>query len=113
MSKDLQNEPKTKQPNALFDLDLPTKRDDLIESLQSQLTAEIDGRREERWIWLVSLMLMFDAFTFSAMSTWSGPVAIGTIQFVVIIALGRRWQMDPVWTLTERILDKWNGKLKG
>ena len=68
---------------------------------------------EERWIWLVAVMVMFDAFTFQRMTTWAGPFMIGAIEFVVIVALGRLWQVDAIWTLTEKIIDKWNGKFKG
>lgn len=106
----MSQDPKT--PDLFLEDDEPSKKDELIESLQSSLQHEVDGRREERWIWLVALMIMFDAFTFRHMETWSGPIMIGLIQLLVVIALGRRWQMDHIWTLTEKLADKWDGKLK-
>ncbi len=35
------------------------------------------------------------------------------IQLLVVVALWRKWGHDPIWTLTERIINKWNGTLKG
>ncbi|MGJ8627058.1 MAG: hypothetical protein ACSHXB_08875 [Sulfitobacter sp.] len=88
-----------------------SRKDELIEFLQSQLDDERDRRKEERFIWLVIVMLMFDAFTFAAMTTWTGPFIIGIIQLAIIIVLGRRWQMDEIWTLTTKLIDKWDGKI--
>ncbi|WP_342069904.1 hypothetical protein [Yoonia algicola] len=88
----------------------PTRKDELIESLQNQLDDERDRRKEERFIWLVIVILMFDAFTFSNMQTWTGPIIIGLIQLIIVIVLGRRWQMDEIWTLTTKLIDKWDGK---
>lgn len=89
----------------------PTRKDELIQSLQSQLDDERDRRKEERFIWLVIVILMFDAFTFPAMQTWTGPIIIGLIQLIIVIVLGRRWQMDEIWTLTTKLIDKWDGRL--
>lgn len=84
----------------------------LSQSLQADLDNEVDSRREERFIWLIALMVMFDAYTFQDMQTWAGPLSIGIIQLVILVALGRRWQMDHIWTLTEKLVDKWDGKVK-
>ena len=90
----------------------PSKTDDLINSLQADLDKVTDERKEERFIWLSALMIVFDIFTFQEMQTWSGPLTIGFIQFVLLVVLGRRWQMDHIWTLTEKIINQWNGKFK-
>jgi len=101
-----------KSAELLLPEDAPSKKDELIQSLQESLDREVDARREERFIWLVALMLMFDAFTFQPMTTWTGPLLIGVIQLIIVVALGRRWQMDHIWTLTEKMVDKWDGKIK-
>lgn len=90
-----------------------SQKDRVIDELQDQLSEKSDALLQERFVWFVVLNVMFDAFTFKDMQTWTGPLMIGLIQIIVIIALGRVWQMDPIWTLTEKIVYKWNGKLKG
>ena len=47
---------------------------------------------------------------FSSMQTWTGPIIIGLIQLIIVIVLGRRWQMDEIWTITTKLIDKWDGK---
>lgn len=105
--------PQPKPVNPIFDVDEPSKKDELIESLQTSLQQEIDARREERWIWLVAILVVFDSMVFSQMETWTGPLMIGLIEIIALIAAGRRWQMDHIWTLTEKLADKWDGKIKG
>jgi hypothetical protein len=109
----LSSVPQPKQANPIFDVDEPSKKDELIESLQTALQHEIDARREERWIWLVAIIVVFNALVFAQMNTWTGPLMIGLIEIIALIAVGRRWQMDHIWTLTEKLVDKWDGKIKG
>ncbi len=82
-----------------------------LEAVQKELVYEKDARKEERFLWLVAVILLFDIFQFKDMETWSGPFIVGFIEVIVITALGRKWGMDLIWTLTERIIDKWDGKI--
>lgn len=86
-----------------------SKKDEVISALQEDLNNEIDARKEERFVWFLSVMMLFDVFTFVEMKTWGGPIAIGFIQLVVLVVLGRKWQVDEIWKLTEKVLDKWDG----
>lgn len=116
MSNDQDKKKKEATLNALEKLflndDEPSKKDKALQQLQSSLDASKDAHLQERFVWFVVVNVMFDAFTFKEMQTWTGPLMIGLIQIIVIISLGRVWQMDPIWTLTEKIVDKWNGKFK-
>jgi hypothetical protein len=109
----LLNELPPSSSTSLLPDEKPSAKDEAIEALQRSLDAERDARKEERFILLVALVLVFDAFTFQQMQTWSGPLLIGFIQVLVIIALGRRWGIDYIWILTEKLIDKWDGRLKG
>lgn len=105
---------KNGEPDTLFRLDVtPSGIDEALDAVQRELTAEQDARREERFVWMCVVIMLFDIFTFKEMETWSGPVIIGVIQVIFIIAVGRKWGMDHIWTITERIVDKWNGSIKG
>lgn len=88
------------------------KNVEALEAIQQELEKERDARKEERFIWLCAVLLLFDIFAFKDMATWSGPIVIGVIQLVFIVAIGRKWGMDHIWTLTERLVDKWDGKVK-
>ncbi len=86
---------------------------EVIDSLQRELVEERDARKEERFKWVCALIFVLDVFTFKDMQTWSAPLMIGIIQLLFIVAVGRNWGMDHIWTLTERLADKWDGKIKG
>jgi hypothetical protein len=95
----------------MFTLDDKTsEKDEALEAVQRELLAESDARREERFVWMCVVIMLFDIFTFKDMETWSGPLIIGVIQVIFIVAVGRKWGMDHIWTITERLVDKWDGK---
>ena len=37
------------------------------------------------------------------------PLVIGIIEIMAMIALGRRLGVDHIWTITEKLIDKWDG----
>lgn len=71
----MQSEQANELPRIDFGLDdVPSGKDGLIQVIQERLDREVDRRLEERFIWLVSLMVMFDVFTFREMETWAAPL---------------------------------------
>ncbi|MGO8074728.1 hypothetical protein AB9F41_19695 [Rhizobium leguminosarum] len=86
---------------------------EVVDQLQRELEQERDARREERFKWVCALIFVFDIFTFKDMSTWAAPLMIGILQLLFVVAVGRNWGMDHIWTLTERLAEKWDGKFKG
>ncbi|RXF67116.1 hypothetical protein [Hansschlegelia zhihuaiae] len=93
-----------------LDDDIPSKLEEALEAVQQELVEERDSKKEERFVWLMALMLVFDAFMFKDMTTWAGPISIITVQILMMVALGRKWGMDHIWTITEKIIQKWDGK---
>jgi hypothetical protein len=97
--------------SSLFQTDDKTSvKDEALEAVQRELLAECDARKEERFVWMCVVILLFDIFSFKDMESWSGPIIIGIIQVIFIVAVGRKWGMDHIWTITERLVDKWDGK---
>ncbi|PYE89049.1 hypothetical protein C7477_105152 [Phyllobacterium leguminum] len=90
----------------------PAPTYEAISSLQQDLEAERNSRKEERFIWFFVLILVLDVFTFKDMETWSGPLMVGILEIILVVALGRRWSMDHIYTITELIINKWNGKFR-
>ena len=98
------------QSSNLLDVDA-TPTDEALEALQNELIAEKDARREERFIWFTVVVVVFDALVFIQMDNWTGPLIIGVIELLLLVALGRKWGMDHIWTLTETIIAKWDGRI--
>lgn len=99
-----------KQPLNFFGDEDEESKERLIASLQDQLLRESDKRSEERFAWFAALNIIADLFVFPSLDTWSAPVSIAVIQILLLIVLGRKWGVDDIWTLTEKMIDKWDGK---
>lgn len=95
----------------LLDGDEPSATDEALEALQYDLLNEKDARREERFIWFVVVVVLFDAMVFQSMTNFMAPLVIGVIELLLLIALGRKWGMDSIWTLTEMIVNRWDGRV--
>ena len=113
-TRELPKEPLEALPQNSIDLpDVKTTPvDEALEKLQNEVLAEKDGRREERWVWFAVVCVMFDAATFPSMGNWVAPIAIVFLEVVILAVLGRKWGVDPIWTLTEMIINKWTGHIK-
>lgn len=88
----------------------PTKRDEQIEELQKQLTAEKDARREERFIFIVIAILLLDVVFFSVMPTFGGPLALLVLELLILVPLARRMGMEEIAQMLDRLVSRVAGK---
>lgn len=65
-----------------------------------------DNRGEERFIWIVICLVLFDCIVFMNMESWSGPIVIGIIQLVLIIALAKKMRVEEIAKLLTRFMDR-------
>lgn len=86
-----------------------SKTADQIAALQDELQKTQDDAREERFLWVLIFVIFFDAIIFSGMGSWGGPLVIGVLQLVGLIALGRRWGVDDIALWADKALGRWNG----
>lgn len=89
----------------------PHAKDEALDRVQQELNEEKDKRSEERFYWICGLIILVNLFTFQVMQTWAAPIAVVIIELVFLICLGRTLKVDHIWTLTEKIIEKWNGKI--
>ena len=78
--------------------------DKLLNKLQEELNNERDARREERFMWIVSLVILFDVVVFPIMSTFTGPLIIATFQILILLSIARRMGMQEIVKMMENIL---------
>jgi len=74
----------------LIDINEADARDNEIASLSEDLEKERDERKEERFVWIIALMILADLFMFQGMQTWGGPIAILVLQVIAIASLAHR-----------------------
>jgi len=82
-----------------------------LAAIQQKLEIEKEERRKERFLWCCALIFVFDAYAFSAMSTWSGPIIMGLCQMVFMLAAAVHWGVRPVYHVFLKIVDKWSGHI--
>ena len=87
-----------------------SKRDQQIADLQEEIQYQRDARAEDRFIFIVVGIILFDIVFFSVMPSFGGPIALLILQLLVLVALARRMGMGEVATILSRVLDRMSGK---
>jgi hypothetical protein len=87
-------------------------KDLALEQVQKELNEIKEAKNEERFYWICSIIILTDIFMFPAMQTWAAPISLMFLELLFLICLGRKWGVDHIWTITEKIIDKWNGGFK-
>lgn len=91
----------------------PTHKDEKAERLESENADLKDRLLEERFYWLLCLVIIIDMVLFIHMPpSWGGPVAIVFLQSLGLIAAARKCRVDAVVEITDRILAGWDGQNK-
>lgn len=67
-----------------------------LDDLANQLERERDARKEERFLFVVALIVVADAFMFSLMENWAGALVIGIIELVGLAVMARKWGVQEV-----------------
>lgn len=99
--------------DSLLESEQTTERDRQLERLQEQLTEERDARREERFIFIVLLVMIFDIVIFSVMDSFGGPLALLILQLLILIPLAQRMGMQEVAAMIDRTLHRVAGNSTG
>lgn len=77
-----------------------------VEKLEERLEEAVDDRYEERFLWVVVVIILADALIFSHMENWTGPIIIGLFELVAILVLARRWRIEEVPQILAKFLDR-------
>ncbi len=88
----------------------PTKQDKQIEELQEHLEKERDGRNEDRFVFIVCLILLLDVVFFTVMPTFGGPLALLILEMLVLLPLAKRMGMEEIVQIMSSVLNRLAGK---
>lgn len=77
-------------------------------SLEADLQNERDGRKEERFIFIVIIVSLVDTILFMQLENWTGPVIIGLIQLIALMVYARRSNIDEIVQLMDRLIAVWS-----
>jgi hypothetical protein len=77
--------------------------DEQITALEDRVQELNNDRYEERFVWILVVLMLFDALVFSNMENWTGPIVIGVIELVAIIVVADRCKVDTAAPLIDKI----------
>jgi hypothetical protein len=90
-----------------------TKQEEQISELQEQLAQERDARMEDRFVFIVAVVILLDVVFFTVMPSFGGPLALLILQLLVLIPLAKRMGMQEVAQILSRVLHRMAGKSGG
>jgi len=78
-----------------------------IESLSEKLSYEKDARLEERFLWILLVVILFDAHIFTQMESWGGSISITVLELFGLLGAARKCGVDYVEILLDRFVEGW------
>jgi hypothetical protein len=84
--------------------DFDDKTSQQVSILTSNYEKERNDRKEERFIWILVLIIAVDFQFFTSMQNVAGPIIIGLMQLVLIFILAQRCGIDGVLPLIDKVL---------
>jgi|GEM_PF-6799273 len=74
--------------------------------LEKNLAAERDGRREDRFLFVVALVVIFDVWALKGVSTWTLPVVVGLVQLFALLIFARRMGVEEIHFWLNQLLPR-------
>lgn len=90
----------------------PAARDEAVAQLQADNEALRDSKRDERFCWILIVVVLLDLLFLERMQSWASIILIGIVQVLLIIALAVKLGVQQVVLLINRVIDSW-GKTRG
>nr|WP_289123497.1 hypothetical protein [uncultured Halomonas sp.] len=64
--------------------------------LEKKLAFERDARKEDRFVFMIILVVIFNAWGLQNASTWTLPLLIGVLQLFALVVLARRFGVQEI-----------------
>jgi hypothetical protein len=100
----------SEQPSPTFDglTGDPSGESDKVDqakaALESQLQAEKDGRMEERFMWIVIVVILIDVLWFRNAPNAVVPIVVLLLESVILFVLAKRMGIDEMVLLFEKMI---------
>jgi hypothetical protein len=77
--------------------------DTVIADLQSRLEEANQKRNEERFLWIVVLVVIFDTAFLSQSNTWSVSIVVGVVELIGLVVVAEKCKVNPIMALIDRL----------
>jgi hypothetical protein len=82
----------------------PSPKDEALAALEKDLEGVKDARVEERFLWIIAMVILVDVIWFENSPNPAFPIVILVLELIALIILGRRMGVSEATRLLERIL---------
>lgn len=88
--------------------DNTSHKDVLIQELETKVFELENSIFEERFYWVLAMIIAIDIVAFTHMPSWGGPIAILILELFGLLALADKCGVDNVVIIINRIIDGWH-----
>lgn len=74
--------------------------------LEKELATVKDGRREDRFLFVVALVVIFNVWALRDVDTWTLPVVVGIIQLFALLIFARRMGVEEIHFWLNQLLPR-------
>ena len=86
--------------------DEPHGDEQAIEKLGARLEKEQDARREERFVGILVILVLFNIVFFTLMPSSGGPIALLILQLLILIPMAQRMGVQQIAQIIDRVLSR-------
>ena len=80
--------------------------------VEQELAREKDGSREDRFLFVVALVIIFDVWAMQGVDTWTLPLVVGVTQLFALLIFARRMGVEEIHFWLNQLLPRINLGLK-
>jgi len=96
----------TSQLAQLEQQDAERAGDEIQNELSQRVEALEDARNEERFIFIMLIIILLDVVFFTVIPTWTGPLGLICIEIVVLFILAKKMGMEDTCALIDKLLNR-------
>lgn len=84
---------------------------DQVAALQDRIV-ELDNKlHEERFLWVLVLVCLFDVYFIMSAENWAAPIVVGILQLIGLAVFADKCRVNPIMPLLDKLTGMWgNGK---
>jgi len=84
-----------------------TPADESSARLETRVSELLSKNAEERFIWSIIVLVLFDCLAFERLSNWGAPVAIFGVEIILMLVIARRCGVQDIVLLLDKALQLW------
>lgn len=79
-------------------------RDEAIDALQKEIEGLKNKHDEDKFLWFLAALAIFDVVALLRAENWAGPFVIGIIELIAVIVMANRCKVDVVAPLIDKLV---------